>query len=53
MGALHWFSSCYGEASGLYETIEPQIPGKLQFVLQMNPREQLWISPLKSAREIV
>ena len=38
---------------GHYETIEPQIPGELQFVPQFNPREPLRIFPLKSAREIV
>ena len=55
MGVLHWFSPCYliGKHLGHYETIEPQIPVELQYLPQLNPREPLWIFPLKSAREIV
>ena len=47
------FLLAMGKHLGHYETIEPQIPGELQFVPQLNPREPLWIFPLKSASEIV
>ena len=50
-----------GEASGSYRdnrrrfkaALESQMPGELQFVPQLNPREPLLIFPLKSASEIV
>ena len=47
------FLLAMGKHLGHYETIEPQIPGELQFVPQLNPRAPLRIFPLKSAREIV
>ena len=50
-----------GEASGSYRdsrrrfkaALESQMPGELQFVPQLNPREPLLTFPLKSASEIV
>ena len=42
-----------GKHLGHIETIESQMPGELQFVLQLNQREPLLIFPLKSASEIV
>ena len=33
--------------------LESQMPGELQFVPQLNPREPLLIFPLKSASEII
>ena len=35
------FLLAMGKQLGHYETIEPQIPGELQFVPQLNPREPL------------
>ena len=35
------FLLAMGKHLGHYETIEPQIPGDLQFVPQLNPREPL------------
>ena len=43
-----------GKHQGHNETIEPQLPGELQFVPQLNPREPLFaFFSLKSASEIV
>ena len=61
MGALHGPATCYGETSGPYPdnrrrfkaALEKQMPRELQLVPQLNPREPLLISPLKSAGEIV
>ena len=35
------FLLAMGKHMGYYETIEPRIPGELQFVIQLNPREPL------------